>query len=74
MLSQQNNIRETTAEIPYADDASLLGSTSDWLKQIFLVPQPITHTSQIWVVKCHQNGISAVLLRHHFVGKLVAVT
>ena len=74
LISWQTDVRETTAEIPYSDDASLLGSTSDWLKQIFLVPQPITHTSQIWVVKCHQNGISAVLLRHHFVGKLVAVT
>lgn len=68
LLSQQNEIRETTAEIPYSDDASLLGRTSNWLKQIFLVPQPITHTSQIWVVKCHQNGISLVLLRCHFAG------
>ena len=74
LISWQTDVRETTAEIPYSDDASLLGSTSDWFKQIFLVPQPITHISQIWVVKCHQNGISAVLLRHHFEGKLVAVT
>ena len=38
-------------------DVSQLGSTSDWLKQIFLVPQPITHTSQIWIlVKCHVSS------------------
>lgn len=74
LLSQQNDIRETTAEIRYSDNASLLGSTSAWLKQIFLAPQPITHTSQIWVVKNHQNGISTVLLRRHFAEKLVVVT
>lgn len=58
LLSQQNNIRQRTAEIPYADDASLLGSTSAWLKQIFLAPQQITHTSQIWVVKCSPSQTS----------------
>ena len=74
LFSQQNDVWETTTEIPYSDVVSLLGSTSDWLKQIFLAPQPIRYTSQIWVVIGHQNGISAVLLWCHFAGKLVVAT
>ena len=36
-----------------------LGSASDWLKQISHAAKPITSTTQIWVVKRHQYGISA---------------
>ena len=38
-----------------------MGSASDWLKQISQVPRPIRSTSQIWVVTCHQYGISALV-------------
>ena len=38
-----------------------LDSTSDWLKQISLVAQPIKSTTQIWVVTHYQHEISALI-------------
>ena len=38
-----------------------LGSASHWLNQISHVAQPIRRTTQIWVVTCHQYGISALI-------------
>ena len=43
-----------------------LDSTSDWLKQISLVAQPIKSTTQIWVVTHYQHGISAFILQKSF--------
>ena len=43
-----------------------LGSASDWLKQISLAAQPIRITTQIWVVKRHQYGISALVPQMSF--------
>ena len=40
-----------------------LSSASDWLKQISLAARPIRSTTQIWVVKRHQYGISALVLQ-----------
>ena len=40
-----------------------LGSTSDWLKQIF---QPIRSTTQIWSVMHHQYGISVLVAQMSF--------
>ena len=38
-----------------------LGSASHWLNQISHATQPIRSTTQIWVVTCHQYGISALV-------------
>ena len=35
-----------------------MGRASDWLKEISQGPQPFKSTTQIWVVTCHQYGIS----------------
>ena len=43
-----------------------LDSTSDWLKQISLVAQPITSTTQIWVVTHYQHAISVLILQKSF--------
>ena len=43
-----------------------LDSTSDWLKQISLVAQPIKRTTQIWAVTHYQHGISALILQKSF--------
>ena len=43
-----------------------LDSTSDWLKQISLVAQPIKTTTQIWVVTHYQHVISALILQKSF--------
>ena len=42
-----------------------MGSASDWLKQIFLPARPVKSSSQVWVVACHQYGISAVVPLHY---------
>ena len=44
-----------------------LGSASDWLKLI--ISQPIKSITQIWVVICHQYGISAVVSQTSFGGE-----
>ena len=46
-----------------------LGSASDWLNQISRAAQPIRRTTQIWVVTCHQYGISALLSLTSFSGE-----
>ena len=38
-----------------------LGSSSDWSCRVGNLLQPISSTTQIWVVTCHQYGISAVV-------------
>ena len=46
-----------------------LGSAYDWLKQIFLLAQPIRSTTQIWVVTRHQYEISALVSQTSFPGE-----
>ena len=60
----------------HTDDASLpdLGSASDWLKQIQLATRPIRSITQIWVVSCHQHGISALVSMSHFAEKPVVAS
>ena len=48
-----------------------LDSTSDWLKQISLVAQPIKSTTQIWVVTHYQHEISALILQKSFCGQAI---
>ena len=43
-----------------------LGSASDWLNQISHVARTIRSTTQIWVVTCHQYGISALVSQVSF--------
>ena len=43
-----------------------LGSASDWLNQISHPVRPIKSTTQIWVVKRHQYGISALVSQTSF--------
>ena len=43
-----------------------LGSASDWLNQISHAARPIRSTTQIWVVTCHQYGISALVSQTSF--------
>ena len=45
------------------------GCASDWLNQISHVAQPIKSTTQIWVVTCHQYGISALGSQSSFGGE-----
>ena len=51
-----------------------LGGESDWLKHISHEAQPIESTTQIWVVKRHQYGISSVFPRKSFRGKPVVAS
>ena len=46
-----------------------LGSASDWLNQISHAARPIRSTTQIWVVKRHQYGISALVSQTPFGGE-----
>ena len=46
-----------------------LGGASDWLNQISYAVRPIRSTTQIWVVTCHQYGISALVSQTSFGGK-----
>ena len=48
-----------------------LDSTSDWLKQISLVAQPIKSTTQIWVVTHYRHEISALILQKSFCGQAI---
>ena len=43
-----------------------LGSASDWFNQISRAARPIRSTTQIWVVTCHQYGISALVSQTSF--------
>ena len=42
------------------------GSASDWSCCVGNLIQPITSTTQIWVVTCHQYGISALISQMSF--------
>ena len=46
-----------------------LGSTSDWLNQISYTARLIRSTTQIWVVRRHQYGISALISQTSFGGE-----
>ena len=46
-----------------------LGSASDWLNQIPHGARPIRSTTQIWVVTCRQNGISALVSKTLYGGE-----
>ena len=47
-----------------------LGSPSDWLNQISHMARPIIRsTTQIWVVRRHQYGISALVSHTSFGGE-----
>ena len=48
-----------------------LRSVSDWLKQVSQVARPIRSTTQIWVVKHHQYGISTLVSQTSFRGETV---
>ena len=67
-VSLQNDVWETSAEIPYwwRVTAPELGSASDWLKQISHAARPIRSIPQIWVVTRHQFGISALVSQTSF--------
>ena len=43
-----------------------LDSASDWSCHIGNLIQPIRSTTQIWVVMCHQYGISALISQTSF--------
>ena len=43
-----------------------LGSASDWLKRAGTSFQPIRSTTKVWVVTCHQYGISALVTQTSF--------
>ena len=46
-----------------------LGSTSEWLCRVGNLIQPIRSINQVWVVTCHQNGISALVSQTSFSGE-----
>ena len=46
-----------------------LGSASDWSYCMGNLIQPMRSTTQIWVVKRHQYGISALVSQRPFVGE-----
>ena len=48
-----------------------LGSASNWLNQISYAARPIRSTPQIWLVKGHQYGMSALVPQTPFGGKPV---
>ena len=41
------------------------------LTRVVNLPQPIRSTTEIWLVTCHQYGISVFVFRCQFVGKTV---
>ena len=43
-----------------------LGSASDFSRRVGNLTQPIRSTTQIWVVTCHQYGISALVSQMSF--------
>ena len=44
-------------------------TASDWLDQISHAARPIRSTTQIWVMTCHQCGISALVSQTSFGGE-----
>ena len=46
-----------------------LGSASDWWYRVGNLIQPITITTQIWLVMCHQYRISALVSQKSFGGE-----
>ena len=52
---------------PLSDALSDLGSASDWSCRLGNLLQPIRSTAQIWVVTCHQYGISVLISQTSFV-------
>ena len=48
-----------------------LGTDSDWSCRVLNLLQPIRSTTQIWVVRRHQYGISALVSQTSFRGKTV---
>ena len=46
-----------------------LGSASDWSCRVGILIQPIRSTTQIWVVRCHQCGISVLVSQTSFGGE-----
>ena len=46
-----------------------LGSASNWLCRLWNLLQSIRSTSKIWIVTCHQYGISALISQTSFRGK-----
>ena len=48
-----------------------LANTSDWLNQMSYAARPIRSTTQIWLVKGHQYGMSAIVPQTPFGGKPV---
>ena len=46
-----------------------LGSASDWSCRVGNLIQPIRSTTQIWVVMCHQYGISVLVSQTSFGGE-----
>ena len=46
-----------------------LGSASDWSCRVGNLIQPISNTTQIWVVTRHQYGISALVSQTSFGGE-----
>ena len=69
MVSSRNDVEQKF----HTDDVSLplpdLGSASDWLKPISLQVQPIRSATQIWVLRRHQYGISALVSHTSFRGE-----
>ena len=69
MISSRNDVEQKF----HTDDVSLplpdLGSASDWLKPISLQVQPIRSATQIWVLRRHQYGISALVSHTSFRGE-----
>ena len=61
LVSQSNDVWETSTEIPYWWRVQYpdLGGASDWLNQISHAARPIRSTIQIWVVTRHRHGIFA---------------
>ena len=51
-----------------------LGSTSEWLVNEGNLLQSIRSTTPIWVVTCHQYGISWLVLRRSFCGNPMVAT
>ena len=65
MTSQRRNSILTTRHYPD------LGSASDWSSRVENLIQPIRGTTQIWVVTCHQYGISALVSQKSFGGEAI---
>ena len=63
MLPLRNKCRNSILMTHHYPD---LGSASDWSCHLVNLIQPITSTTQIWVVTRHQYGISALISQTPF--------